>query len=105
MDLLSNPSIKLAATINDIDPVGIKLDEIASQILNRIPFFLGGLALLALLYSGFLYLTAFGDAAKMEQAKKNISWTIIGIIVIASTSIIITIILRVIGSTHLEGIV
>jgi uncharacterized membrane protein YhaH (DUF805 family) len=67
------------------------LTGLLNSILNRIPYFLGGLALLALLYSGFIYVTAFGDAAKMEAAKKNMTWTMIGIIAVAAIYAIIEI--------------
>lgn len=93
---LSQEHIKLAANIKDLDPTrSTNITTLASSILNRIPYFLGGLALLAILYSGFMYLTAFGDATKMEQAKKNISWAITGIIFIAATTVIIELLLRV----------
>lgn len=88
--------IKLAANIKDLDPTrSTDITTLASSILNRIPYFLGGLAFLAILYSGFMYLTAFGDTTKMEQAKKNISWVITGIIFIAATTIIINLLLRI----------
>ena len=80
------------------------ISTLANSVLNRAPYILGGLALLALIYSGFMYMTAYGDATKMEQAKKNISWTIIGIIAIAATSAIITIILQIISATPIDGL-
>ena len=93
--------IKLAG-IEQLDPTPrVSYDVLASSLLNRAPYYLGGLALLALIYSGFMYLTAYGDATKMEQAKKNISWTIIGIIAISATSVIIDIILKIISATKL----
>ena len=53
-----------------------------SNVLSRFPYFLGGLAFLALLYSGGLYVFSTGDPQKMEMAKKNIIWTVIGILAI-----------------------
>lgn len=89
----------LASSWDAIDPTkgsaGGDLVLLLNQLLNRIPYFLGGLALLALLYSGFLYITAFGDSTKMEMAKKNITWTVIGILAIAFIYIVIDLILSI----------
>jgi hypothetical protein len=102
INLAINSGTKVAANLKSLDPTpSVSTDLLASSLLNRAPYFLGGLALLALIYSGFMYLTAFGDATKMEQAKKNISWTIIGIIAISAITVIIDIILRIVSATNL----
>ena len=95
--------VKLARDLSSFDPTpdGSTISTVASSLLTRAPFILGGLALAALIYSGFMYMTAYGDAGKMEQAKKNITGTIIGIIAIASVSIIIQLILTVISATKI----
>lgn len=79
------------------------LTDLLNSLLNRIPYFLGGLALLALLYSGFIYVTAFGDATKMETAKKNITWTVIGIIAVAAIYAIIRIVVAITAATPLTA--
>ena len=63
-----------------------------SNMLDRAPYYLGGLALLALLYSGAMYVMAMGDASKMETAKKNITWVVIGIIAVASVAAVLAVI-------------
>jgi len=68
-----------------------------SHILNLIPVLLGGLAFFAIIYSAILYLTAMGDPGRMEVAKKNITWIAIGVIVVASTFIIIRIVVNIVG--------
>lgn len=40
------------------------------------------LAVVALVYAGFLYVTAGGDDSRMESAKKIVIWVVIGILVI-----------------------
>ena len=40
------------------------------------------LAVIAIIYAGFLYVTAFGDDAKTETAKKVIMWVAIGIVLV-----------------------
>ncbi|MDH4358350.1 MAG: pilin [Candidatus Berkelbacteria bacterium] len=54
-----------------------------SNVLSRFPYFLGGLAFVALLYAGALYIFSTGDPQKMEMAKKNIVWVIIGVLAVA----------------------
>lgn len=49
----------------------------------------GILALIALIYSGILYITAGGDQTKAEKAKKNLTWAIIGVLVTFMAYIII----------------
>lgn len=43
----------------------------------------GMIAVVMILYSAFLYVTAYGDDAKAETAKKTIFWAIIGLAVMA----------------------
>ena len=40
------------------------------------------LAVVAVVYAGFLYITAFGEEGKVESAKKILMWVVIGIIMI-----------------------
>jgi len=63
-----------------------------SGYLSRMTYFLGGFALLGLLYAGFLYVTSIGDATKMEQAKKSIGWVVTGILAVTGVFIAIRLI-------------
>ena len=59
--------------------------SLTEAILNWTNFFLGFFALIAmvaLIYSGFLYVTAAGNDEQAGKAKKIIIWVVIGIIVI-----------------------
>jgi len=54
-------------------------------LINWTNFFLKFLTLIsmiALVYAGFLYITAAGNDEQMNKAKKAISWVVIGIVVI-----------------------
>lgn len=42
---------------------------------------LAGIAIIAIMYGGIQYLTAFGDDTKLENAKKNIIYAIIGLLI------------------------
>lgn len=68
---------------------------LTASLMNRIPYFLGGFAFIAILYSGAIYVLALGDTNKMEMAKKNITWVIIGILAAASVFAVIEIIIKI----------
>ncbi|MFA6447767.1 MAG: hypothetical protein WCW31_05995, partial [Patescibacteria group bacterium] len=63
---------------------------IAANIINIALGFLGILTLCLVLYAGFLWMTAGGDAAKTEKAKKYLINSIIGLIIIISAWAIAT---------------
>lgn len=52
------------------------------QFLNFFLGFLGLLAVLLVIYGGFLYMTAAGDDGKTENGKKVILYAVVGIIII-----------------------
>jgi len=59
-------------------------------IVNWMLSLMGALAVIALMYSGFMYITAGSDTAKAEAAKKNITWAIIGIVLILSALVMVS---------------
>ncbi len=87
--------IVLKAHAQDLESIYSQYDptpdttSLIDSLLNRIPVYLGALAILALLIAGIQYAFAYGDAAKQEQAKKNITWTVIGIIAASSITLLI----------------
>lgn len=56
--------------------------QLISSILDPVLLIAGGLAVVALIYSGIMYFTAYGDEAKAKLAKRNSTWAIIGIVII-----------------------
>lgn len=59
-----------------------------SKVVYVLIFAVGIVAVLVLLWSGFSYITAGGDAEKAEKAKKMIVGTIIGILIILGSYVI-----------------
>lgn len=49
----------------------------------------GIIALFMVFYSTILYVTNYGDDAKIETAKKTLLWSIIGLLFIAATKFIV----------------
>lgn len=53
-----------------------------SRVINIILGFLGIIAVVIILYGGFLWMTAMGDESKIETAKKLILAGVIGLVII-----------------------
>ncbi len=59
--------------------------SLRSSILKWVNFFLGFFALLAviaLIFAGFLYVTGLGNDEQIQKAKKVIIWVVVGIVVV-----------------------
>ncbi len=65
------------------------LAELVGGIIDWLLVFAGVLAVIAIVYSGLMYITSGGDPAKAETAKKNLVWAIIGIVIIALAFVIV----------------
>ena len=66
--------------------------SIPQLLLNVFNFLLqtiGIIAIISLVVSGIIYLTSFGDNDRIEMAKKSMSYSVIGIVVVLSGMIII----------------
>ena len=66
---------------------------LALTIVNFFLTFLGLIAVVMIIYGGFLYVTAAGNQEKIESAKKIIMYAIIGIVVILLSFAIVNTIL------------
>lgn len=74
------------------DPPGAKFGSIEALVLGALVWIFGfaaGLAVIAVVYSGIMYITASGDSAKVEKAKNNLTWAIIGIVVTVLAIVIV----------------
>lgn len=54
----------------------------------------GIIAVIILLWGAFLYVTSYGDDAKIETAKKTVLWSIIGLVVLALAYTILNVFLN-----------
>jgi len=90
-------------SIDPNDPSKSAIFGILSRLLNYIPYMLGALGLIAILYSAFIYVTSFGDPARMESAKKNITWIAIGLLASATIYIVINLIIKIVKPTSFLG--
>ncbi|AKM82239.1 TPA: hypothetical protein DD449_04055 [Candidatus Berkelbacteria bacterium] len=56
--------------------------EVVAGAITWITVIASALLLIAIIYSGIMYITSGGDQTKAENAKKNLLWAIIGMFVI-----------------------
>lgn len=75
----SNPNIRVKVTLQNPFSKGDSLFALLETIINEILLPIGGvLAVLAFIYSGFLYVTAQGNETKIKDAHKALLFTAIG---------------------------
>ena len=66
-----------------IDPTGGgTLDSLLEQIVNVVIFISFPIIILMLVYTGFLFVQAQGNPAKLSEARKVFMWTLIGAFII-----------------------
>ena len=65
------------------------LEGIILGIIGWLSILAGALAVMAVVYSGIMYITAGGDSAKAEKAKNNLVWAIIGVVITVLAYVII----------------
>lgn len=58
------------------------LTGIYDFILGLLPILATILAVIAITWSAFLFLTSGGEPARVETAKKTLTWTIIGVVIL-----------------------
>ena len=77
-----NPGAANIAACN-IDPAhkGDDLISDTNKIINVVIGVLGVVAVVVVIYGGFLFLTAQGDPGKIKKGKDSITWGIIGLII------------------------
>ncbi len=87
-------ALPLAAQAQDATPfsiesigtkVGLKNTDLKQTVLNVIQLVLGLMTLIAvvlIIYAGFIWLTAAGNEENVEKAKKIISAAVVGLIII-----------------------
>jgi hypothetical protein len=88
-------TIPIGNTGNKADTVNVVLELIAGSLI----YLAGPVAVLMIAIGGLRYVISHGDQNQMDEAKKNITWAIIGLIVIVLSWAIMENIIRIIGSS------
>lgn len=100
----ASAGINTVAQSAGVPGANVDLLTVIGRIINIVLGFLGVILLLLILYAGFLWMTAGGDATKIETAKKYIRNAIIGIIIIACAWAIVRFVLGLFGGLANGGI-
>lgn len=57
--------------------------------INLALYLAGSVGFIMIIYSSILYIGSFGDDAKVETAKKTLTWSIVGLVVVALSTIVV----------------
>ena len=90
------PSSIAAPDVNDIHFSGrdSSIPDFISRLIEYLFGFVAALAVIAIVYSGVMMITAGADTTKAENAKKNLTWAIIGLVLAVSAYFLITLIIN-----------
>ena len=76
-------------------PAGSKdLSDVVATAINLLSLLVGIIAVFAIIFGGFRYITSLGDSTKISSAKDTIVYAIIGLIVVASAQLIVRFVLN-----------
>lgn len=102
LSLIVIPQVSSAAIGNgfymNTPPAGIQNTSLAGIVMNITNYVLGFItivAVLMLIWGGIQYLTAAGDEAGVEGAKKTITFAIIGLVVVGIAYAIVSVVVNV----------
>lgn len=73
------------------------LSEFLSALLDTIIMFSVPIVVLAVIYSGFLFVTAGENATKISNAKKILFWTLMGALIILGAKVIASVVQGTVG--------
>ena len=69
--------------------------EILQSLVKWLLSLVGTIAVISLVYGGFLYITSQGEENKAEQAKQLILYSVIGLIIIGLSAVIVNVVISV----------
>lgn len=76
---------------------------LVKNLINAALAFSGFVALVLIIYAGIMYVTSKGDQAKLDNAKKTLTYAIIGLIVIFFSFFIVAVISQLTGVTQIKN--
>ena len=74
---------------SDLPGSSLGLNDLLSTGINIFLTVIAVAAFAGLIYSGFIYMTAGGDAAQTTKARKNILWSLIAVVLALTSYVII----------------
>lgn len=90
--------LPLAADAQITNPIGCdKIDTCILRVVNYVLGLAGVLALAAIVYGGFMYITAAGNQDRIEAGKHAVFYSVVGLVVIALSYAILTFVFTSLG--------
>ncbi len=91
----STASTTTSSTVYLIDPLG-ETDPRAliGRVISGVLSIIGSIALLMFFYGGVLWVTAMGDAKKVDRGKHILVWTTLGLGLIAGSYVFVNAIIK-----------
>ncbi|MCA9375840.1 MAG: hypothetical protein KC925_02135 [Candidatus Doudnabacteria bacterium] len=72
---------------------------IIARVINFILSMVGAVAVIMLVYAGIVYMTSAGSETRAASAKRTISYTVLGLVIVFLSLLIVNFTLRIIGAT------
>ncbi len=86
---------------SDLPGTTLTLEQIVPKIFEWTFIIIALAAFLGLLWAGIMYITAGGDTAKAEKARKSILWTLLGVILAVLAYTIVRLVVDVVSNQDL----
>ena len=82
----------IEATGGDCNPDDT-VNKIIKNIINVFSWVVGVVAVIMVMYGGFVYVTAGGDSAKVTKGRQVITYALIGLVIVALAQVIVKFVL------------
>lgn len=87
----STSSAQTSALYNPLPSTDLRV--IIGTLIRALLGLSGALALVMFIYGGFLWMTSFGEPAKVEKGKKTLIWAIFGLVVLFTAYSVVSLII------------
>ncbi len=90
-------SLKNKATTN-LNPGNIwNTEDLLSRGINAMVMFMGSIALILIVYAGFLWMTAGGNDSRISKARTIMIWTLLGTVAIGASYVFVKFVINIFG--------
>ncbi len=89
-----------------VNPLGDGVTDprlIIARVIQAALSIVGSVALLMFVYGGFLWLTSAGNATAVEKGKNVLLWAVMGLVLIASSYVLVTAIFQGLATGSVTG--
>lgn len=73
-------------------PQYCNVESLYEKFINTALYAVGMVAVIALIYGGYLYMTARGNEAQAKQGRQVLTWAIIGLVVVFAAAVIVNVV-------------